>query len=284
MNKTIRILIVEDNPNDVELIKREINQVIKSCKFECVDTEGDFLKSLSEFKPEIIVSDYSMPAFDGLSVIHLARKNAPLTPVIICTGSIDEETAAETVKAGAVDYVVKEHIVRLSQAVLHALEKKQMWEERIQAAERLRISEERYRLISTVASDYMFSTVVSSDGTLDLDWVAGAFEKITGYSVDEYKAIGGWRSTICPDDKEIDIGDFEKLQSRQRVISEIRTIKKNGEVLWVKVYAHPVWDENKNCLAGIFGAVQDISERKKAEEETNQLNRNLNKLVKVRTR
>jgi len=283
MNNPLRILIVEDQPNDAELARREIKQVVKSCEFECVETHDDFLKSLFEFKPDLIVSDYSMPTFDGLSVIKLTLEHAPLTPVIIFTGSINEETAAESVKSGAVDYVIKEHVVRLKQAVLQALEKKQMWHERIEAEEKLRINEERYRLISTVTSDYMFSTLVKPDGSLGLDWVAGAFERITGYTLDEYVVKGGWRASIYPDDISIDINDMAKLETKQKVVTEIRTVKKNGEILWVKVYAQPVWDENRNCLIGIYGAVQDISERKKAEEETNKLNQNLNELVKERT-
>ena len=283
MNNHKRVLIVDDQPSDAELAKREIKLVLNSCEFECVETREDFLASLQNFKPDLIISDYSMPTFDGLSVISLTLQHAPLTPVIIFTGSIDEETAAESVKLGAVDYVIKEHIKRLRQAVLHALEKKQMWHERILADEKLRASEERYRLISNVTSDYMFSSIVNSEGTLELNWVAGAFEKITGYSIDEYRTIGGWRSVLFPDDIEIDKKDFEKLQANQKVISEIRTIKKEGEILWVRIYAHPIWDESKDCLVGIYGAVQDISERKKAEEATNKLNQNLEKIVKERT-
>jgi len=283
MKELIRILIVEDQANDAELAKREIKQVINSCEFDCVETKEDFLESIQNFHPDLIISDYSLPHFDGLSVISLARQYVPLVPVIILTGSIDEETAAESVKAGAVDYVLKERIRRLRQAVPHALEKKQMWQERIAADEKIRANEERYRLISNVTSDYMFSTMVNPDGSLDVNWVAGAFEKITGYSVEEYQTNGGWRSIVFPDDLEIDIKDFEKLQTNHQVISEIRTIKKGGEILWVRIYAHPVWDECKDCLVGIYGAVQDISERKKAEEATNKLNKDLEKIVKERT-
>ena len=265
MTKPIKILIVEDQPNDFELAKREIKQVLNSCEFECVETCEDFLMSLQNFKPDLIISDYSMPSFDGLSVISLARKYVPLVPVIIFTGSIDEETAAESVKAGAVDYVIKEQIKRLRQAVLHALEKKQMWQERILADEKLRESEERYRLISTITSDYMFSTMVNGGGNLEVTWIAGAFEQISGYSVEEYKAIGGWRAILHPDDIAKDMEDMANLHENKQVITEIRTIKKSGEIVWVKVYAHPVWDGNKNCLVGVYGAVQDISERKLTE-------------------
>ena len=283
MSAPIRILIVEDSQSDIELAKREINHVLKSCGYDSVETKEDFFASLRNFQPDLIITDYTMPHFDGMSVISLTQQYAPDVPVIIFTGSIDEETAAESVKAGAVDYVIKENIIRLRQAVLNALEKKQMWKERLHAEEKLRISEERYRLISTVSSDYMFSTIVKHEGSLDLSWVAGAFEEITGYTIEEYKAKGGWRATIYPDDVVIDNKDFANLRANRKVVTEIRTIKKGGEIAWVKVYAHPVWNKNKNCLAEIYGAVQDITERKKAEEETKRLNKDLEKLVKERT-
>ena len=283
MKAPIRILIVEDNQSDIELAKREINHVLKSCEYDSVETKEDFFASLQNFQPDLIITDYTMPHFDAMSVISLTQQYAPYIPVIIFTGSIDEETAAESVKAGAVDYVIKENIIRLRQAVLNALEKKQMWHERLQAEEKLRISEERYRLISTVSSDYMFSSIVKADGSLDLIWVAGAFEEITGFTIDEYKAKGGWRATIHPDDIDIDNKDVANLLVNKKVVTEIRTIKKQGEIAWVKIYAHPVWNKNKNCLVEIYGAVQDITERKNAEEETKRLNKNLEKLVRERT-
>jgi PAS domain S-box-containing protein len=284
MDKPIRILIVEDKLSDVELALHEIHKVFQTAEHEHVETPEAFLEALERFHPDIVISDYSLPSFDGHTVIRLTKKNAPLTPVIICTGTLDEETAAEMVKAGAVDYVIKENILRLRHAILLALEKKQIWQERIDAERKLRESEERYRLISTVTSDYMFTTIVPPERNLDLNWVAGAFEIITGYTIEEYKAIGGWRATIFKDDIEKDRNDFAKLLANEQVISEIRIVRKDGEVIWVKVYAHPVWDKEKNELHGIYGAVQDISERKKAEEEIHMLNKNLNKLVKERTK
>ncbi|HNW98650.1 MAG TPA: PAS domain S-box protein [Bacteroidales bacterium] len=128
-------------------------------------------------------------------------------------------------------------------------------------------SEERYRLISTASSDYMFSTIVEETGNLILNWAAGAFENITGYSFDEYKAIGGWRTTLHPDDIEKDKADMAALMANRNVVTELRTIKKSGEIIWVRVYAHPIWDKKKKRLAGIYGAVKDITERKKVEAE-----------------
>jgi len=131
----------------------------------------------------------------------------------------------------------------------------------------LRKSEERYRLISSVATDYTFSTKVMADGSLDLDWVAGAFESISGYSVEEFKQRGGWRASIHPEDLTIDDNDITQLRNNHETISQLRTINRNGEVLWVQVFAHPVWDEQNNCLSGIYGAVRNINEQKLAEEK-----------------
>ncbi|MBI5476635.1 MAG: PAS domain S-box protein [Ignavibacteriales bacterium] len=137
--------------------------------------------------------------------------------------------------------------------------------ERKQTEEALRKSEERYRLISAVASDYTFSTKLGAKGELVLDWVAGAFERITGYGFEEYVARGGWRAALHPDDLVKDDLDMEKLSKNQPVITELRTITKNGDTVWVRIYAHPVWDTKQEKLVGIFGAVQDITERKRAE-------------------
>lgn len=284
METAMKILIVEDQPIDAELAQREIRKVLGASEFHVVETRKDFLAVLTTVQPDLIISDYNLPAFDGLQVIRLTLEHLPHTPVIIFTGAIDEETAAESVKAGAVDYVIKGNVIRFRQAVQQALEKRQFWKDRIASEERLKISEERYRLISSVTSDYMFSTIVEAGNELAHDWVAGAFEEITGYTMEEYRIAGGWRGTLFPEDRALDDEDIRTLMQNKKVIREIRTVKKNGDILWVMVSAHPVWDSEKNHLVGIYGAVKDINVRKKAEEELNRVNLNLNQLVKDRTR
>lgn len=133
--------------------------------------------------------------------------------------------------------------------------------------EQIRKSEERYRLISSVATDYTFSTNILPDGTHQIDWISGAFESISGYTVDEFRKRGGWRSTVHPADYGIDDNDMSKLLQNRDVESEIRTINKNGDIIWVQVFAHPVWDDTNNCLKGIYGAVKNINDRKKTEEK-----------------
>jgi chemotaxis family two-component system sensor kinase Cph1 len=136
-------------------------------------------------------------------------------------------------------------------------------------------SERRYRLISEVISDYTFSTKLGPDGKLYLNWVAGAFETITGYTYEEYVARGGWLAALHPDDLEQDARDMEALRANRPVVTEVRTIAKSGAVRWVRVYGHPVWDPGRNMLVGIYGAVQDVTERRRAEAEREALIREL---------
>jgi PAS domain S-box-containing protein len=138
--------------------------------------------------------------------------------------------------------------------------------ERKHMEEILRESEKRYQLISSVTSDYLFSSRLDDDGRLTLNWCAGAFETITGYTMEEYVAHGGWRTSLHPDDMEIDDRALEKLRTNQPVIAEMRTFTKEGRLVWVRVYAQPVLDRASGQLIGIHGAVQDITDRKQAEE------------------
>ncbi|MDR3652986.1 MAG: PAS domain S-box protein [Paludibacter sp.] len=149
--------------------------------------------------------------------------------------------------------------------------------ERKQSEKTIFENEERYRLISSVVSDYIFTTRLDDD-KLGLSWVTGAFEEITGYNYDEYIAVGGWRGTLHPDDLEKDTNDLKELKRNHKVVSDIRTIKKNGECVWVRVYAHPLWDAHENKLIGIYGGVKNINESKLIEialHESEELYRNL---------
>lgn len=139
-----------------------------------------------------------------------------------------------------------------------------------QVNQALRESEQRYQLISAVASDYVFSSRLDAEGQLMLNWAAGAFEKITGYTLEEYIAHGGWRGALHPEDKDIDDRDIKILQSNRPLITELRTITRQGKVVWVRVYAHPVIDHQSGRLVSIYGAVQDITARKNAEIELQQ--------------
>ena len=135
------------------------------------------------------------------------------------------------------------------------------------ALRRAHESEERYKLISNVSSDYTFASEVDKNGNVSLIWVAGAFEKMTGYTFEAYEATGGWLAHVHPEDIEKDKRDMEKLLKNQSVISsDIRTFTKSGELCWERVFAHPIWDEKEGRLVRIVGAVQDVTLQKRSEE------------------
>jgi len=137
-----------------------------------------------------------------------------------------------------------------------------------EALERVRKSDEKQKWISEVSSDYTFESEVDEQGNAKLLWVAGAFEKMTGYTMEEYVASGGWTGHMHPDDIKKDEVDMQKLLRNKDVVnSEIRTFAKDGSIRWERVFAHPIWDEQKNRLVGIVGAVQDVTRQKIAEEK-----------------
>jgi two-component system sensor histidine kinase/response regulator len=138
--------------------------------------------------------------------------------------------------------------------------------ERLEIEKLLRESEARYRRISSVVSDYVFTTKVDENGEAKMDWVGGAFESMTGYNFDEFLQAGGWRARLHPADRATDESDFKKLMAHESIQSELRLFTKSGKMIWVRVYAQPVWDYQQNKLVGIHGAVQNITEKKKAED------------------
>jgi len=137
MDNPTRILIVEDMAADADLATRLLRKILKDCEVQVVETRKEFLKALEVFQPDVILSDYSLPHFDGMKALNLALKHAPLTPLIIWTGSISEDVAVACMKAGANNYVLKENFRRLGPAVIHALEERELLMARRQAEARI---------------------------------------------------------------------------------------------------------------------------------------------------
>lgn len=126
MSKEFRILILEDIDTDAELMTRELRKAGVPFLSSRVTTRSGFLTELQAFSPELVLADYRLPGFSGLEALELLKKASPEIPLIIVTGTLDEETAVECIKAGAADYVLKENLVRLPPAVLAALEKREL--------------------------------------------------------------------------------------------------------------------------------------------------------------
>ena len=121
MNSKLRILILEDRPADAKLAMRELRKAGIQFAARHVATEADFLAQLRDDPPDLILADYSLPAYDGLSALAAARKERPEIPFIFVSGSMGEETAIEALHLGATDYVLKQRLTRLGPAVRRAL-------------------------------------------------------------------------------------------------------------------------------------------------------------------
>src|SRR6185312_663279 len=143
----LRILIVEDVPMDAELVEYELERARISFAARRVDTREGFLRELDEFHPDLILSDYTLPRFDGMSALSLARQRTPTTPFLIVTGSVNEETAVQCMKAGATDYLLKSNLARIGPAIEGALAREQSRREKARAEEALRRSEANLRAI-----------------------------------------------------------------------------------------------------------------------------------------
>ncbi len=137
---------------------------------------------------------------------------------------------------------------------------------RSQAEAALRRSEERYRAISELTSDYIYEAHVTRDGQLAMEEVSAAFTRITGFTPGEWKERGGLKSHIHPDDLSVAKQRLQRLLSGEADVSEFRIITRDGEVRWLRDYGRAVLDESASYVARIFGAVEDITDRKRAEE------------------
>ena len=145
MSEKIRVLIVEDLPSDAELIVRELKRSGLNFDYRLVDAPDAFVAALTEFQPDVILSDFSLPLFSGLDALKLTQSLSPTIPLIIVTGSLSEETAVEVMKAGAADYILKDRLKRLAASVDIALSRMRALEEKRRAEEALRESEQRLK-------------------------------------------------------------------------------------------------------------------------------------------
>src|SRR5712691_2288732 len=122
MGEQVKVLIIEDVGIDAELALRELKRAGIMCVGRRVETEGDFREALESFGPDVILSDFSMPHFDGMSGLALARELRPEVPFIFLSGTIGEEYAIRALKNGAFDYVLKNNLIRLPPAVERGLQ------------------------------------------------------------------------------------------------------------------------------------------------------------------
>ncbi|HEX3949521.1 MAG TPA: EAL domain-containing protein [Steroidobacteraceae bacterium] len=159
MKIQLQLVVVEDSVADAELLARHLAKSGLNCTINRVQTEPEFIAALHRVKPDLILSDFSLPDFGGLRALDLAVVHAPDTPFIYVSGTIGEERAIDALRRGATDYVLKSNLSRLSSAIERALreaalraERRHSEQVRTEQEERLRRLTRTYRMLSSTSS------------------------------------------------------------------------------------------------------------------------------------
>lgn len=261
----IHLLHLEDNEGDHLLLAQSLRADGLNCAFTLARSKAEFSVALGRGGYDLIISDYSLPSYDGLNALHAAREQQAGTPFIFFSGTIGEDIAVDSLKHGAVDYVLKQRPGRLGAAIRAALQNAAQSKRLKQAEEALRESEERFRLVARASNDVVWEWGVQNSEV----WVSGNFQGAFGHFITGPQ-IGSdaWFDYIHPDERgRVMAGIAGLLATGGRVWwSEHRLRRADGS------YAH-VFDRASIIYAAdgrpqrMVGVMIDMTERRQAEEK-----------------
>jgi signal transduction histidine kinase/CheY-like chemotaxis protein len=267
VTSALRILLLEDNDRDAELIQELLEADHFVCEVTRVQTRAEFIAGLENSCINLILADYKLPSFDGLSALKLALDARPDLPFIFVSGTLGEEVAIEAVKFGATDYVVKSRLSRLVPSVQRALREARERAERKNAEEALRRNEmylaEAQRLSHTGSFgwDPASGEIYWSDETYRIFECELTIEPTVQIVLDRTHPDDRMRLRQIIDRASIERSEFT---------AEHRLLMADGSVKYVRAVAHPSTGEDPESFVFV-GAVMDITERKRAEEERERL-------------
>jgi two-component system, NarL family, sensor histidine kinase UhpB len=257
MGAPLRVLLVEDSEDDALLLLRVLRRGGFDPTWERVDTAAAMEAALDGRGWDLVISDHGMPAFDSSAALELLRRKGFVDlPFIIVSGQIGEDAAVAAMKAGVHDYLMKDNLARLNSAIERELREAGVRRERRQA-------EEKYRSIFENAVEGIFQTTV--DGRFLT--ANPAMARMLGYETPEelLGAISSVRDQLYvePGRRE----DFYQLALRDGFVSgfEVQMHRNDGTLVWVSANARAVYDAD-GSISGYEGTVEDITERKRAEE------------------
>jgi PAS domain S-box-containing protein len=263
MKKTIKVLVVEDSPDDAELLLAELRRAGFAPAVRRVETEPDFLAELQS-GPDIILSDYSMPHFSGLRALELLHQSGLNTPFILVSGTVGEDAAVEAMKRGAMDYLLKDRLARLGPTVKHALRLTREHQERQRAESDLRESEQKFRQIAENIREVFWITEPDKNKMI---YISPAYETIWGRSCESlYQSAQNWVEAIHPDDRSRIQKTATTRQSEGAYDETYRIVRPDGAVRWIHDRAFPVRDDHGHVYR-IVGVAEDITEQRKLEEQ-----------------
>ncbi|MGK7941066.1 MAG: EAL domain-containing protein [Crocosphaera sp.] len=266
----LRLLLVEDVPEDVELILLSLSNAQVEFTYEVADTAGIYQQKLQHQTYDAVLADYRLPDFNGLTALNILKQSQQRIPFILVTGNLGEEGAVECIKAGMTDYILKDRLFRLPTVLQRSLEefalRRQQQEaqrEREKAEAALRQSEQRFRALIENATDIIL--IVSSTG--HLTYISPSVERILGYSPSTMleQLFFDW---IDPEEKEEVMGIFRELREKPNACLSlgefrVRTAYHN----WIMLEAIAKNLQNDPAVAGFVINCHDITERHQSSEK-----------------
>lgn len=260
----LRVLIVENEPADVELCVRELEKAGLSVAPDVVQTREAFLERVRSRHYDAVLADFNLPGWDGMGVLACLKEESPDTPFILVTGTLGEEAAVECIKNGATDYLLKDRLARLPVALRAAIEERARREEQARAELALRTSEERYRLLYERNLAGVYSTTL--DGRILA--INDACARMFGYSSRE-EAMKHTLWDISPNEAEMRM--LIGVVQAQKTFTNLEVCLKriDGKTIWVLGGASLI-EGAPGEPSVIEGTVIDVTERKQLEEQLRQ--------------
>ena len=262
MEQIIHILHLEDEPADAELVQASLTEAGLLYRITRAQTRDEFETSLGDGRTEIILADYQLPAYDGMSALQLAHERYPEIPFIFISGAMGEESAIEALTRGATDYILKHNLSRLAPAVRRALQEARNQRMIRQAQAALQGSNEMLRAIIEAAPVAIIG--LDLDGNVHSVWNPAA-EKMLGWRAQE--VMGRPLPTVSTDHNEESRLFREQTRSGITLDGvEVHRQRRDGMPIDYSIYASPLHD-TEGHISGNIAVLVDITERKKTEQQ-----------------
>lgn len=273
MDKTLKILMMEDNATDAEIVQQLLKKEMPHFEFRLAMNKDAYIQALDEFKPDIILADYSLPQFTAKNALDIILWRSINIPFIIVSGAISEDFAIHIIKHGADDYILKDRLARLPAAIKNALEKRQSEKEKFEAHQKLIKSEKKYRSLFEQNVAGIYQTAL--DGRILT--CNDAFVKIMGYD-SQIELLGKNSEDFYFTDTDRDHFMSNLLQNGELKDWEMMLKIKDGNSKYIIMNCSLRKDLITN-EAIIEGVLIDITERKKAEKELEESYQSVRKLT-----